>query len=161
MAGKGALQAAPNALSIAELLPQPLLRLLCSPILRNAEHTVVTCSRFCSTAAGRVVSQYNLLGARSAVILQLLNCHWSSSFLQASCLVKRLQQPRNYLRINRGNVNTSEVHSGSQESKCTFYCCSVEKKISCFWFWIFPVPACIYMDEYGYKSAKPQSTKEK
>lgn len=28
--------------------------------------------------------------------------------------------------------------------------------MSCLWFWIFLVPACIYMDEYAYMSAKPQ-----
>lgn len=75
MVCKGAMLAAPSTLGIIELLPQLWLRLLCSQILCNTEHTVITCSRFCSTAAGLVVSQYYLPGARSAVILQLLNCH--------------------------------------------------------------------------------------
>lgn len=136
---QGALLAAPSTQGITELLPELQQRPLCSQLLCNTGHTVLTRSRFCLTAAGLVVSQFYLPGARSAVIPQLLNCHWSSSFLQARCLVKTLQQPRNSLRINRENVNTSKVHSSGHVTYLL-----VLVRMSCFWLWIFPVPASNY-----------------
>lgn len=72
---EGALLAAASTQGVTELLPELQWRPLCSQLLCNTEHMVLTRSRFCLTAAGLVISQFYVPGARSAVILQLLNCH--------------------------------------------------------------------------------------